>query len=69
MKVKWKCNCGFRGESQIGYWMRCDNPIHKETVAFQVLAIDGEAVEDLDVRFLRIEKRLMKLEDTEDYET
>lgn len=37
--VQWKCSCGTIGESQLEYWIRCDNPDCHGKNTFQILSI------------------------------
>ena len=63
MKIKWKCNCGFIGESEVGYWMRCDNPNCPSKNAFKVLSVEGFGdVPDFEKKLINIEKRITQLE-------
>ena len=56
MKIKWRCSCGFKGESEIGYWMRCDNKSCNDKNAFQITDMD------LQNQAKSFEERLIKLE-------
>jgi len=58
MKIKWRCNCGFEGESEIGCWMRCSNKDCNYKNAFQIIELNIPQGEGLS-----FEKRLTRLEE------
>jgi len=66
MKIKWLCDCGFTGECELGYWMRCDNPICNRKNSFRVLSIEGIGdIPNIDDRLRVIETRILKLEENQ----
>ena len=40
MIVEYRCSCGFRGKSELGYFMRCDNKKCEGKNAFQILRVE-----------------------------
>ena len=60
MKIKWRCSCGFAGESDIGCWMRCDNAICKKN-AFQIIDFSENFLKEknsFEARLLILEEKL-----------
>jgi len=62
MKLKWRCSCGFEGESDIGCWMRCDNKGCNGKNSFQIIDLNiptGQAF-SFEERLSRLEMRIRK---------
>lgn len=63
MRVKYKCNCGYKGESEVGYWMRCENKGCTHKNAFQIISVKGYGeVSDIDRELFGIKQRVERLE-------
>ena len=60
MKIIWRCNCGFEGNSDLGCWMRCDNPNCISKNAFQIIQIINK---DYCINKGSFESRLSNLEE------
>jgi len=63
--IQWRCSCGYIGNTDIGYWMRCDNPNCNSKNAFQIISLRDDIFEErvlFNKRLFDLELRLKELE-------